>query len=55
MGGSAIVNLARYRGADRPTERTTLLHLDGLTEPVPASFRYLPELRARLVAFGREL
>lgn len=52
---TTIVNLARYRGSDRPTDRTTLLHLDGLAEPVPASFRYLPELRARLAALGREL
>ncbi len=52
---SAIVNLARYRGADRQSHETTLLHLDGLAEPVKASFRYLPELRERLVALGRQL
>lgn len=52
---TTIVNLARYRGSDRPTERTTLLHLDGLDEPAQASFRYLPELRTRLAAFGRQL
>lgn len=50
-----IVNLARYRGADRQSYETTLLHLDGLAEPVKASFRYLPELRARLLALGRQL
>jgi two-component system LytT family response regulator len=50
-----IVNLARYRGADRPSYETTLLHLDGLSEPVRASFRYLPELRERLAALGRQL
>ena len=52
---TTIVNLARYRGADRQTYETTLLHLDGLTEPVRASFRYLPELRTRLLALGRQL
>jgi two-component system LytT family response regulator len=50
-----IVNLSRYRGADRESYETTLLHLAGLTEPVRASFRYLPELRARLSALGRQL
>jgi two-component system LytT family response regulator len=52
---SAIINLARYRGADRESYETTLLHLDGLAEPVRASFRYLPELRERLAALGRQL
>lgn len=52
---ATIINLDRYRGADRQTEQTTLLHLDGLAEPVRASFRYLPELRERLVALGRQL
>lgn len=51
---TAIVNLARYRGADRQSYETTLLHLDGLAEPVRASFRYLPELRERLAALGRQ-
>ncbi len=50
-----IVNLARYRGSDRESYETTLLHLTGLAEPVRASFRYLPELRARLLALGRQL
>ena len=50
-----IVNLSRYRGSDRQTEQTTLLHLDGLEAPVRASFRY-SDLRARLAALlGREL
>lgn len=52
---TTIVNLARYSGSERPTERTTLLHLDGLNEPVRASFRYLPELRLRLAGLGRKL
>jgi two-component system, LytTR family, response regulator len=52
---SAIINLARYRGADRQSPGITLLHLDGIAEPVRASFRYLPELRDRLVALGRQL
>lgn len=50
-----IVNIARYRGSDRRSEQTTLLRLDGLAEPVRASFRYLPDLRARLAALGREI
>lgn len=52
---TAIVNLARYRGADRQSYETTLLHFEGLAEPVRASFRYLPELRERLAALGRQL
>jgi len=51
----AIVNLSRYRGADRESHETTLLHLEGLAEPVRASFRYLPELRLRLAALGRQV
>ncbi len=52
---TTIINLARYRGSDRQTDETRLLHLDGVTEPVRASFRYVPELRTRLTALGREL
>ncbi|MFZ5495048.1 MAG: LytR/AlgR family response regulator transcription factor [Verrucomicrobiota bacterium] len=52
---TTIVNLARYRGADRQSYETTLLHLDGLADPVRASFRYLPELRTRLGDLGRQL
>jgi len=52
---TTIINLARYRGSDRQTDETRLLHLDGIAEPVRASFRYLPELRTRLTALGREL
>jgi two-component system LytT family response regulator len=50
-----IINAARYRGADRQSYETALLHLDGLTEPVRASFRYLPELRTRLTALGLQM
>jgi len=52
---STIINLARYRGADRESYETTLLHVEGMAAPVRASFRYLPELRTRLAAFGRQL
>jgi two-component system LytT family response regulator len=52
---TAIINLARYRGADRQSYETTLLHLEGVAEPVRASFRYLDDLRRRLAALGREL
>ena len=51
----AIVNLTRLRRADRESEATTLLHLDGLDAPVHASYRYLAELRTRLLALGRKL
>lgn len=50
---TAIINLSRYRGVDRPSYETALLHLEGLADPVRASFRYLPELRERLAALGR--
>lgn len=52
---TAIINLSRYRGANRESYETTLLRIDGLAEPVRASFRHLPELRTRLVALGRQL
>jgi two-component system LytT family response regulator len=52
---STIVNLSRYRGAERESEATTHLRLAGLIEPVQASYRYLPELRLRLLALGRQL
>ncbi|MDI1251058.1 MAG: LytTR family DNA-binding domain-containing protein, partial [Lacunisphaera sp.] len=52
---TTIINLARYRGADRQSYETTWLHLDGLAEPVRASFRYLPELRERLGTLGRQM
>ncbi len=49
---ATIINLARYRGSDRQTDETTLLHLDGLTEPVRGSFRYLHEVRQRFASLG---
>lgn len=52
---TVIVNLQRYRGCDRPSYETALLHLAGVPEPVRASFRYLPTLRERLTALGLEL
>ncbi len=52
---TTIINLARYRGSDRPSDRTTMLHLDGVSEPIAASYRFLPELRERLAAIGREM
>ena len=47
-----IINLARYRGAERPSYEMALLRLEGHPEPVHASFRYLPEMRRRLEALG---
>lgn len=52
---STIINLARYRGSSRQSYETTLLTLDGHPEPVRASFRYLPALRASLAARGLQL
>ena len=52
---SNIVNIAHYRGADQQSYETTLLHLEGIEEPVRASYRYLPELRAKLEAMGLKL
>lgn len=52
---STIINLARYRGSDRQTYETILLHLDCVPEPIRASFRYLTELRTRLAALGRQV
>lgn len=49
----AIVNLAHLRRIDRATDETTLLTLTGVAEPVRASFRYAPELRARLDVLDR--
>lgn len=50
----ALVNLAHLRRVDRLTDETTLLTMAGVAEPVRASFRYAPELRARLAALGRK-
>lgn len=52
---SIIINLARYRGSDRESFETTLIHLAGYNEVVRASFRYLADLRTRLAALGRQL
>jgi two-component system LytT family response regulator len=52
---SIIINLSRYRGSDRESFETTLLHLAGHAQPVRASFRYLTDLRTRLTALGRQL
>lgn len=52
---ATIINLARFRGSDRQTDETTLLHLEGLPEPVRGSFRYLPDLRSRLATLGHVL
>ncbi len=52
---SAMINLLHYRGSDRESFETTLLTLTGQTEPVRASFRFLAEMRTRLVALGRQM
>jgi two-component system LytT family response regulator len=46
----ALVHLVHLRRIDRVTDETTHLTVAGVSDPVRASFRYLPELRARLAA-----
>jgi len=48
-----IVNTAHVRRVDRASEATSLLHLDGVRDPVPASYRYAGALRAALSAAHR--
>ncbi len=48
-----IVNTAHVRRVDRASEATSLLHLDGVGDPVPASYRYAGALRAALSAARR--
>lgn len=49
---NVILGLKHYRGADYVPEGTSLLHVAGIAEPLPASYRYWPELCARLAALG---
>lgn len=51
----AIIGLAHFRGSARVSDETTMLHLAGEAEPVRASFRYLPALRAGLALMGRQM
>jgi len=48
-----IVNVAHVRRVERASDRTSLLHLDGVGDPVAASYRYAGALRAALAATGR--
>jgi len=43
-----IVNIAHVRDLERMSEATVHLRVDGLAEPVPASYRYLSDLRRAL-------
>lgn len=45
---TAIVNVAHITRIDRVTEATSRLYFTGLSEPVAASYRYLPALREKL-------
>lgn len=45
---TTIVNVARITRIDRVTEATSHVHLEGVAEPVTASYRYLPTLREAL-------
>jgi two-component system LytT family response regulator len=49
---NVIVGLTHYRGADYVPEGTSHLHVVGVPEPLPASYRYWSEFRARLEALG---
>lgn len=46
----ALVSLGHVRGIERVTGDTSLITVQGLAEPLRASYRYLPELRAKLPA-----
>lgn len=48
-----IVNVAHVVRLGRVSEATSLLHLDGVGDPVPASYRYAGALRAALSAARR--
>lgn len=48
-----IVNVAHVQRVDRASESTSLLHLDGVSDPVPASYRYIGALRVALSTAGR--
>jgi two-component system LytT family response regulator len=48
-----IVHLTHLSRVDRVTDETTHLTVTGVAEPVRASFRYMPELRARLAVLRR--
>ncbi len=43
-----IVNVAHVRAVERVSEATSHLRLDGIAEPVAASYRYLADLRVQL-------
>lgn len=45
---TTIVNVARITRIDRVTDSSSLVHLDGVADPVTASYRYLPALREAL-------
>jgi two-component system, LytTR family, response regulator len=49
---NVIIGLTHYRGVDYVPEGTSRLHLAGVLEPLPASYRYWPECCARLAALG---
>ncbi len=51
----AIVGLTHYLGSERVGDETTLLRLAGVPEPVRASYRYAPALRAGLALSGRQM
>ncbi len=43
-----IVNIAYVRSIERVSEATSHLRVDGIAQPVAASYRYLVDLRAKL-------
>ena len=50
-----IVNATHVRRLDRASEATSMLHLHGVADPVPASYRYVGALRAALSIAGRSV
>ncbi|CAM3062549.1 LytR/AlgR family response regulator transcription factor [Rariglobus hedericola] len=50
---TTIVNVAHVTRIERVTEATSHVFLDGATEPVTASYRYLPTLRETLARHRR--
>lgn len=49
-----IINVERVEGFSAADERTTLLRLAGLREPVRAKRQHMPDLQARMAGLGRK-
>ncbi len=49
-----IVNIVRVEGVTPVDDETSMLRLNGVTEPVRARRQHVPELQARMAALGRK-